>query len=107
LPFEDRKYEPIIFWGIYNFNLDKGSTDSFGLKRDIDDFQNVTSFEIAANTAFSGGGFRAMRFIKKIDAEEYGWTVWNVPYSIDGYNNYIVDLKLGQYLHIIKANAQG
>lgn len=107
LPFEDRKYEPIIFWGIYNFNLDKGSTDSFGLRRDTDDFQNVTSFEIAANTAFSGGGFRAMRFIKKIDAEEYGWTVWNVPYSIDGYNNYIVDLKLGQYLHIIKANAQG
>jgi hypothetical protein len=35
---EDRQYESPLYWGIYNFNLDKGSTDSFGLRRDEDDF---------------------------------------------------------------------
>ena len=35
---DEREYENPLYWGIYNFNLDKGSTDSFGLTREDDDF---------------------------------------------------------------------
>lgn len=99
----NKEYESPMFWGIYNFNLDKGSTDSFGLRRDEDDFQNVTSFEIAANSAYDGGGFRAMRFVKKINAEEYGWTKWNVHYTSDG----VIDLENGDNLQINIADSTG
>jgi hypothetical protein len=35
---DEKEYENPLYWGIYNFNLDKGSTDSFGLTREDDDF---------------------------------------------------------------------
>lgn len=99
----EKEYEAPIFWGIYNFNLDKGATDSFGLRRDEDDFQNVTSFEVAANSAYDGGGFRAMRFVKNKSTEEYGWTKWNVLYNSTG----AVDLANGTLLQINKADGTG
>lgn len=103
----NREYENPLYWGIYNFNIDKGATDSFGLNRDTDDFQNVTSFEIAANSAYSGGGFRALRFVKKKDSEEYGWTRWNVSFTLDSAGNYAADTTNGIYLNITKAESSG
>ena len=99
------EYDRPIFWGIYNFNLDKGSTDSFGLRRDRDEFQNVISFEIAANSAFDGGGFRAMRFVQKSSGsnKEYGWTKWNVRYN----KNESINMTDGEYLYITKAKEDG
>ena len=37
-----------------------------------------------------------MRFVKKINVEEYGWTKWNVLYTSDG----IIDLENGDNLQI-------
>lgn len=101
------EYETPIFWGIYNFNFDKGSNDSFGLQREDDDFQNVTSFEIAANSAYDGGGFRSLRFIKKKNEEKYGWAKWNVGYTKDKFGNYIVDLYNGEYIYVVNAYNSG
>ena len=100
---DNKEYEAPIFWGIYNFNLDKGSTDSFGLTRDADDFQNVASFEIAANSAYDGGGFRAMRFVRNVTTNEYGWTKWNVGYNDDA----SIDLINGLNLQINLAESSG
>lgn len=44
--------------GIFNFNLDKGCTDSFGLDNEIEGFENCVSFEVASNSDVSAGAFR-------------------------------------------------
>ena len=44
--------------GIFNFNLDKGCTDSFGLDNEIEGFENCVSFEVASNSDSSAGAFR-------------------------------------------------
>lgn len=84
----NRVYEPDKFWGIYNFNLDKGSNASWGLQREDEygnyDMSDCTSFEIAANSAYSGGGFRCLKYVKKNGAEEYGWTRPYVYFNLDG-----------------------
>ena len=44
--------------GIFNFNLDKSCTDSFGLDNEIEGFENCVSFEVASNSDTSAGAFR-------------------------------------------------
>ena len=99
--------ESTQFEGIYNFNLDKGSNKSFGLYRENENntarFQDCTSFEIAANKTYSAGGFRALKFVKNLKTEEYGWTTPSVKYN----NEYKVDLKAGSLLYIASARADG
>lgn len=41
--------------GVFNFNLDKGCTDSFGL--DTEKYPNCMSYEVAANSDTSAGAF--------------------------------------------------
>lgn len=104
---ENRVYEPDKFWGIYNFNLDKGSNDSWGLQRTDEyenyDFSDCTSFEIAANSAYSGGGFRCLKFVKKNNAEEYAWTRPYVYADLDGNINMDNDT----YWLITRCNSDG
>lgn len=102
------EYEQPMFWGVYNFNLDKGATSSFGLNRGLDkDSQSITSFEVSANTAFSGGGFRALRFVKNKNNNKHGWTRYNVTYSKENDKTYFIDLEKGSYLDIALANEDG
>lgn len=108
---DEREYLEPMFWGIYNFNLDKGSNKSWGLFReDLDKetvarFPDCTSFEIAANTALTGGGFRALKWVKSNDGQ-FGWTrptVWftkkNGIYEFDKFG--------GTYYEITLANEDG
>ena len=44
--------------GIFNFNLDKGCTDSFGLDNELPGMENCVSFEVASNSDTSAGAFR-------------------------------------------------
>lgn len=44
--------------GIFNFNLDKGCTDSFGLDNEIEGFENCVSFEVSSNSDTSAGAFK-------------------------------------------------
>jgi hypothetical protein len=103
----NRKYEPDKFWGIYNFNLDKGSNASWGLYREDDyenyDMSDCTSFEVAANSAYSGGGFRCLKFVKKNGAEEYAWTRPYVYFNQDGN----VNMSDNTYWSITRCNPDG
>jgi hypothetical protein len=44
--------------GIFNFNLDKGCNDSFGLDNEVEGFENCMRFEVASNSDTSAGAFR-------------------------------------------------
>ena len=44
--------------GIFNFNLDKGCTKSFGLNNETEGFENCMSFEVSSNSDTSAGAFR-------------------------------------------------
>ena len=44
--------------GVFNFDLDKGCTASFGLDNTIEGFEKCVSFEVAANSDTSAGAFR-------------------------------------------------
>lgn len=83
--------------GIYNFNHDKGCTDTFGLYRNDDDqpvFPQCTSFEISANSNSTAGAFKAPQFVQVhfydnngkelVDKKQYGITSFNTRYNEKG-----------------------
>lgn len=44
-----------VYWGVYNFNYDKGNEDTFGFKEE--GFDQILSYEVAANSDTTAGAF--------------------------------------------------
>lgn len=87
------EYPEATFAGIYNFNLDKGCTDSFGLYRE-QKFPYCTSFEIAANSDTTAGAFKSIRWMT--NGVDYGYTTPQVLYQLTstGYAPIAIDSEL-------------
>ena len=83
--------------GIYNFNHDKGCTDTFGLYRTdtLEDengneyeapiFPHCTSFEISANSNTTAGAFKTRHFVKIPTYDEKGNEI-EVKYGVTNIN---------------------
>ena len=90
---ENRFMDTYTFGGIYNFNHDKGNTDTFGLYRHDDDqliFPACTSFEISANSNSTSGAFKNQHLVKFISpvvvdnvSYSYGYTNYNTRYDLN------------------------
>lgn len=113
LPLEERTYNDPIFWGIYNFNLDKGSNESWGLYREDKDtdeltkYQDCTSFEIAANSGNSAGGFHCIKFVKHKTQDRYGWTRPTVKFFQNEIGDYQINNQTGTLWEIANAGSDG
>ena len=55
--------------GIFNFNLDKGCTDSFGI--DNKTFPNCLSYEVTANSDITAGAFNKWTSNSELTEQEY------------------------------------
>ena len=113
--------------GIYNFNHDKGCTDTFGLYRDDDGepiFPHCTSFEIKANSNSTAGAFKKPQFveIKQYDSNgneieitddslrRYGITSYNTRYNINNKIIYNIEQQNSitqAYCKVFPCNADG
>ena len=55
--------------GVFNFNLDKGCTDSFGI--DNKTFPNCLSYEVTANSDITAGAFNKWTSNSELTEQEY------------------------------------
>lgn len=83
------------FAGVYNFNNDKGNTDTFGF--DFDVFPNCLSYEVAANSDTTAGAFCKWTPETGISELEYLQTDFELRYpdedDVGADHGYLISLK--------------
>lgn len=76
-----------VYWGVYNFNYDKGNEDTFGFKEK--GFDQILSYEVAANSDTTAGAFFKWDPSKTDKTEyEYYESDFELRYPEDEHDSY-------------------